>query len=380
MSPDVLIVAPTAGGHHAEYLRWITRGLAGRDLEVAVAAHPALLDLEDDVLNGAAGFALEVGHLEDAGSLWEVGRATAALIRDVVEKTQARRVFVPYLDHAQLGLATGLRFGFETRISGILLRAAAEPDRSLRGVRKAVLLRLAARNPHLETVLALDPDAVAPLRRAGLEAAWLPDPVEPPRPSRPADEVRADLGLEAGRRMLLLFGSLEERKGVFETLAALEAVPAEAARRLAVVVAGTAYDALRPRLDAALESARRTEAQVVFREGFVSDGDLDAMVCAADAVLALYRGHVGSSGVVLRAAAAGRPLIATDEGMIGREVRAHRLGQTVDVSDRVAVAAALGRATTEPGAGFVLEGARAYAQAHSVGRFVDTIVGALDLE
>ncbi|WP_412068481.1 glycosyltransferase [Rubrivirga sp. IMCC43871] len=381
--PDLLIVAPYAGGHHAEYLRWIVGGLAARDVgRVAVAAHPALLDAEAEALAAVGTRALDVSPLGAPGSLWAAGRAVGAVVGDAIRSARAPEVFLPALDHTQLALATGLRFDFRTRVSGILLRATLhEPatglsDR-LRQLRKTALLHAAARNPHLGAVLALDPGAVAPLRRLGLDARWLPDPAEPPTPTRSVDAVRASLGVEDSRRVLLLFGSLEVRKGVYDVLEALTDVPDDSARRLTLVIVGKTYDDMRPRLQVAIDAARRTDAQVIFQDRFVPDGELDDLVTAADIVLAPYRGHVGSSGVVLRAAAAGRPLLATAEGMVGREVREHALGQAVDTTDRTALAAALATAATAPATGFDPARAAGYAEAHTVDHFADVIADAL---
>ena len=225
--------------------------------------------------------------------------------------------------------------------------------------------------------MALDPDAVDPLRRLGLDAEFLPDPVVPPSPSRSADDVRASLGVERGRRLLLLFGSLEERKGVLATLAALGRVPPNAARRLAVAIVGRTDDAIRVQLETLVAEGQRTETQVLYQDRFVPDAELDDLVLAADAVLAPYLGHVGSSGAVLRAAAAGTPVLATDAGMVGREVRRHGLGQTVDAADSTALARALARIAEEPEAAFDPDGAAAYARDHGLDRFVSTIHRAL---
>ena len=380
--PDVLVVSPYAGGHHGEYLRWIVGGLAERGVRVAVAAHPTLLS--DSSLDADRVRLVGLDRVEAAGSLWAAGRATGHVVREAVEAVRAPRVFLPYLDHTQLALGVGLRFQFPVRLSGILLRAtlherAASPAERVRQLRKRALLRLVARNPHLGAVLALDPDAVTLLRQLGLDARFLPDPVTPPSPARSSGEVRASLGVESGRRLLLLFGSLEERKGVLATLDALGLVPPGAARRLAIAVVGRVVDGVRDRLEAAIADARGTEAQVIVQDRFVPDGELDDLVTAADVVLAPYLGHVGSSGAVLRAAAAGTPVLATETGMVGREVRRHRLGQAVDVADPDALADALVRAVETPDAAFDPAAAASYAREHHLDRFVDTIHDALAL-
>lgn len=380
--PEVLIVAPTAGGHHGEYLRRMVDGLRQRGVaRLAVAAHPNLLASEADTLASVATMALDVSALDAAGSLWQTGRATGALIRAATEAVRPHRVLVPYLDHAQLALALGLRFPFKVSIAGILFRAtlhepAVGAADQIRQLRKTAVLRLAARNPHLGPVLTLDPEAIAPLRALGLDARWLPDPVEAPAPTQTPDKVRAALGIEPGRRLAVLFGSLEERKGVFETLDAVRMLDADVAARLALVILGRGYPETRERLQSAVDRARQTAATVVFEERFVPDAELDDLVTAADVMLAPYRGHVGSSGVVLRAAAAGTPVLATSDGMVGREVRQHRLGQAVEPS-APSIAEALARAVRDPEADFDAAAAAAYAAAHGVDRFVDALADAL---
>jgi glycosyltransferase involved in cell wall biosynthesis len=59
---------------------------------------------------------------------------------------------------------------------------------------------------------------------------------------------------------------------------------------------------------------------------FVSTAEEELSFAACDAVLLPYRGHFGSSGVLSLAAAAAKPVIASDEELIGRRVREHRLG------------------------------------------------------
>lgn len=382
-TPDLLIVAPYAGGHHAEYLRWIVSGLADRGVgRMAVAAHPALLDAEADALAGTDATPLDVSPLDAPGSLWAVGRATGVVVGRAIQAHRAPRVFLPALDHTQLALATGLRFGFDVRLSGILLRPTAHETPigvggRARQLRKTALLRLAARNPHLGPVLALDPDAVGPLRQLGLDAHWLPDPVRPPTPTHTPEAVRAALGIEPGRRLLVLVGSLEPRKGMFETLAAIGRLDDDMAGRIALVLVGRTYDDVRPRLEAAVAAAQQTAAQVLFQERFVPDADLDDLIRAADVVLAPYRGHIGSSGIVLRAAAEGTPLLATDGGMIGREVRRHHLGRVTDTGDPDALADALAHIAADPADGFDAAAAAAYADAHSVDHFADGIHDAL---
>ncbi len=52
-----------------------------------------------------------------------------------------------------------------------------------------------------------------------------------------------------------------------------------------------------------------------------------------DVVLIPYQRHVGSSGLLIWAASAGKPVITQDFGLIGALTRAYKLGQTVDTKN-----------------------------------------------
>lgn len=382
MSADLLVIAPYTGGHHAEYVRWMVSAGAERGLDVALAAAPALLAGAPDLrtCGGGAVHALgAAGALETASSVAARVRATRRVLAEAA-RVPARQALLTYLDAALPALALPSREPVPDRMAGLLFRPPfreADPwaGRLRLAARRALLARV-ARGP-VETVLTLDAAAVPALERIGARAAALPDPAEPVAPRAPREAVRETFGVEDGRVLAVLFGSLEERKGLFALADAVRRLPAPVARRLAVVVVGRTYDAIRSRVTAALAEADAGEAQVVFRETFLADADLADLTAAADLVLAPYVEHVGSSGVVARAAAAGVPLVAQAGGQVGREVRAHRLGRTVDPTDVDALADTLAAAVDDPRGAFDLDAARAYAEAHTVDRFTDALYVAL---
>ena len=65
-------------------------------------------------------------------------------------------------------------------------------------------------------------------------------------------------------------------------------------------------------------------------------------------MLALYQRHVGGSAVLVRAAAAGKPALASDYGLVGQLVRENGLGLALDATDPAAVAAAVTRFLESP--------------------------------
>ena len=299
-----------------------------------------------------------------------------AAVRRAVADLEPASVLLTTLDLVQLGLATGLRFQQPVSISGILMRPPldapqVEARQKLSTALKQALLRGVAHNPHLDGVFTLDPDAVAPLARLGLPTTYLPDPVEPPSPVMGPDAVRARFGVPPGDRIAVLFGSLEHRKGFTELLRALPLLPNDRAAGLTTLIVGRTYDDTRAPLAAAIREARAAGAAVSFEEGFLSDTELAALVAASAVVLAPYQGHVGSSGVLLRAAAAGVPVLGPSTGQMAREIQRYQLGVPVDTSSPHEISRGLADALN--GVGFEARSAAAYAAAHSPERFADAL-------
>jgi hypothetical protein len=106
----------------------------------------------------------------------------------------------------------------------------------------------------------------------------------------------------------------------------------------------------------------RQPIEIQLDDRFVSDLELNEHICAADLVLTLYERSYGSSSIVIRAATSARPVIATNQGLVGYLVREHRLGAVVNVCDIAAVADSL-RSFISTGrvAGFDAHAARLYA-------------------
>ncbi len=83
--------------------------------------------------------------------------------------------------------------------------------------------------------------------------------------------------------------------------------------------------------------------QVVTRLGYVPDGEVSAYFHLADVVVAPYPRHAGMSGVVLLAAAAGRPVLTSSYGLVGELTRRRSLGLAVDVCQQAALVEGLQR-------------------------------------
>ncbi len=202
-------------------------------------------------------------------------------------------------------------------------------------------------NGALKVVLSLDPyfAPYAAARYRGGGKIWaLPDPAYPTAATSESDATLAT-PFPPDRQCYLLFGAITERKGVLVLLDALALLPTAAAGKIAVMLAGRIDPSIRNEID---ERGRRLAARqpglwLRIEDRRLASAEIAALVRRSDVVLAPYQRFVGSSGVLLWAAAAGKPLLTQDFGLIGRLVHDHRLGLATDVCEPSGLALAIGR-------------------------------------
>jgi glycosyltransferase involved in cell wall biosynthesis len=318
-------------------------------------------------------------------SLLATDRLHGRIAAEYASRLRADELLFMYFDHAQTSLARGLRFAWPLRISGIYFRPTfhyralgmgGSRGERIAAHRKRLVLAAALRNPHVRTVFSLDPFAVEHVaaRTRHVEAVHLPEPLQVPRPG-PVRAPPVLARVEAGRRRLLLFGSLDDRKGIRPVLAALARLPESMQSRLALVLAGRIVgrerDVLLRRI---CEFRESTRVQVHVDDRLLEEEEIQPLIEASDLVLLTYDRHVGSSGVLIRAAAAGVPVLSTDYGLLGAQVVRHRLGTTVDATSAEAISSKIAAWLESPAAiSLEADSARAFASANTVEAFAETI-------
>jgi glycosyltransferase involved in cell wall biosynthesis len=197
----------------------------------------------------------------------------------------------------------------------------------------------------------------------------LPDPVSPVRRYDKAT-ARDMLGIASDGRLISCVGVLDQRKGVDEFVRSFAAAPLAGNDRL--LLAGRAS----PDVAAALgqATARVGQGRIISINRILTGEELDLAVSAADLVATTYRCpmHLGSASVLIRAAAAQRPVLASEEGWLGHMTRAHSLGwiyPTLPADRPGSIAKCL-----RDSAGYVSgEQAAEFARFHSVDRFCQVV-------
>lgn len=234
---------------------------------------------------------------------------------------------------------------------------------------------MARLRPGIRKVFTLDP-----LAEEYGRAEWgtekfqcVPDPLGPePGMTRP-------IGVQEARPKstirLLMAGALAPRKGLKETVDAIEVSSEDVRRRIILQVIGEPDKDFGDYVRTSLDRCRTLGVQVIENLQFVSDRELDDAMEAADLVLVAYRGFKGSSGTVIRAAHFGKPVLSTDDGLMAYFVRTHKLGAALDVGNPVVFAAAL-KNYLETGMipGFDPLSARRYADASEPQLFVNQLL------
>jgi glycosyltransferase involved in cell wall biosynthesis len=176
------------------------------------------------------------------------------------------------------------------------------------------------------------------LRDAADRIIVVPDPAHRGA-TRPAREARIRLGLPIDRILFLFFGGLRQDKGPDVLLQVLPMVRGPVPWSLVIAGHGGAIS------PETIDSFRRQLSDpncLVTRIGFISDEDMYDYFSAADAVVLPYRrSNKGTSGILQRAAAAAKPVIASDVADIGPTVREAGLGLLVEPESPSALARAL---------------------------------------
>ncbi len=405
--PHLMLFDLYSEGHHLQYIQqlaryWVQHRLAGR-LSIVVPAyfveqHPWLRAFtEAQADEGVVLVPIEEPvHVQTSRRLGLLRNSLdhGRFLKQYAERLRPDAVLLLYFDHVQMPLARGLRIKGAPALGGLYFRPSFhygdfEPRppsfmERIKRWRKRWLLDGALRNPQFRYLFCLDPYVVPHVEAMGTDATALalPDGIEPVHLIQEPEQVRAQWGVDDGRKVALFFGAISARKGIFALLEALLHLPPAAQASLSVVVAGKADQHDRAPIQQAVATVQdETQVQLIFREGFVPDEDVDAWIQAADLKLLAYQYHIGSSGVLVRAAAAQVPVLASDFGVLGEHVRRHRLGKAVDTTQPQIIAQALTDWLSDPASiPFDADEAKQFANMHTAEAMAATIFSAFGFE
>ena len=142
-------------------------------------------------------------------------------------------------------------------------------------------------------------------------------------------------------KTLLFFGLIRDYKGLDVLVRALAEVP-----EARLVVAGDPVDPVEPARSLARELG--VDGRIEWRLGFLPETEVTELMERAAAVVLPYR-QLDSSGVLATAIGYGRPVVVSDVGSLGEQVREYGAGKVVPAGDSAALAQACKTLLAKPG-------------------------------
>lgn len=348
-------------GHHAAYIKHLIQYWGDRQLEdrLDVVVSPLFVEKHGDVVDLANKSECKkiqivpISSVEDAalksrnsklGRTWRNFQEWQLLCR-YAKSLNASECLIMYLDTCQIQLALGFRA--PCKLSGIYFKPTFHysdfnsyiPSRksNLQQHREKTVVARMLKHPQLKTLFCLDPFVIKHLEQwnSHVAAIHLPDPVQVDRHFAAIiqpDVLKTELGIEADRQVFLLFGSFEaERKGVYQTLEAISQLPSNLSAQICFLIVGNADLSEQAAIQSQIEQVRQLQpVQVITQFEYISEDTVQAYFQLADVVLAPYQRHIGMSGILLLAAAAQKPVLSSNYGLMGEMVKRYQLGLGVD--------------------------------------------------
>ena len=344
---NILIFEPDASGHHSGYLYHLIINFLQNDYsyKLIILVSPDFFLKHPQIIQKTLSPRVQwIKFSEKEFVEWK--KPKSVFKRSVLEwdlfcqyakKYNSVLGFFMYIDYLQLAVLT--QPAPPCPISGILFRPtlvnypANSWKERLNYWRKNIILRYFVKNKNLDSLFNLDPFATDYiLKNWNTEKVkFLPDPVQLYPTTKTNSEVKTSLGIDESKTVFLIFGFLDSRKGIADVMKAIGKISGETSQKGCLLIVGPWEENERKLFNIQLPKIQQTtNFQIVVKDGFVKDEDIQQYFKVADYAFALYNKHFGMSAIMVRAAAAQKPLISSNFGLIGKIVVENELGITID--------------------------------------------------
>lgn len=364
----IMLFDLSVGGHHATYIQHLIRYWSKHQLpgQLSIVVVPEFLEKHQDVV--------EMAQLQDTKNVtfvpvtkteaailgsrknslkrktrnlreWRLFRKYACLLKPnecLLMYFDTYQSSIQFFSHKLPCPVSGIYFRPRFYYSDLQPSAFSWKDRLWHWWERKFIFGV-TQNPHLKTLFCLDDCAMKYFEQGSTQSqvVYLPDPVQVyPNSEIEVEHVRSSLGVEPGRQVFLLFGVLDGRKGIHEILDAVLMLPPELCHKFCLLLVGPVTPKRKEMIQAQIRNIPKS-AQIIEHYQFIPDRENQSYFLASDVVLAAYRGHIGTSSILIRAAAAGKPVLSTNYGLMGEWTRHHQLGITVNSADPGEIAHAM---------------------------------------
>ncbi|MGA2685004.1 MAG: glycosyltransferase [Verrucomicrobiota bacterium] len=327
---DVLIFEPNVDGHHVGWLRFLTEDLlgAGLPLTLALDTRPEAMKRIQDQMADLLPRVKVISAIPVAGARTKV--TSPALVATCLKESGATLAFLAQFNdiastmfrRAALGLMPDVNL--RRRLGGIYFRplflngSILSPNRTLKQIGFGRLVAGGWLNP----LLMIDPLLCHIAREKHPDAPiyLLADPY-PDNFSADRSTSRRQFNLPDDKFVFLFYGGGYKRKGLHLAAAAMRSLTSP--NKAFLLCAG-----LQPNNERLAHelAALRAEGRAEIVNRYVTAEEEKQLFAACDAVLLPYIRHPVGSGVLSRAAGAGKPVVASDEPLFGHVVRQYGMG------------------------------------------------------
>ncbi len=347
-SPNLLLYEPRVEGHHLTYLRVMAEDLLAANFRLFIAAdlRPGSKEKVEQHLAGLSGEIKLLSAYDESGRRHLDGKARS--VAHCLAVSGAENVFLCEFDEIASDCWRRATFGMlppaelRGRIGGLYYRprfiwaSPFSPDRWLKQIGFNRLMKGQWLRPLLLADEFLTRDMQAQFPSAPIY--FLPDPC-PTGYEGDAQAARQQLKVPPGKFVFLFYGGGYRRKGLHLAVAAMLDLPPESP---AFLLCAGQHDPTGETGQGLEKLAAQNRALLMNR--YVSAREEKLCFAASDVVLLPYINHFGSSGVLSRAVAARKPVIVSDEQLIGKMTREHKLGLLFPSGDAQALAASMKQA------------------------------------
>ena len=340
----ILILEAGLTGHHANYLEHIATTFLKQNHRLTIsvreeysnnplftrlkASHPRCVSIK--VIPPLPRWTRVFSRLGVVGSELSYWLMFKRLFEQLYVKDRVDQVFIPYLDYCLYVTAILGSPCDQILWSGICMRPSFHygdagviaPKPKWSAIKERLFYRL-LRQRSLQKLLTIDELLEQQTKEKfpmnAHKLTFVPDPAELTG-DFDRTSARQRLGISEQDFVILVYGAIDNRKGVEYLLAGVRDKPFP--KSIKILVMGKHAPELRNQM--------LCEPQVISIDQYVDAATEEAGFRAADVVWMGYRSHYSMSGVLVLAAIAAKPVLATRCGLIGWMTRRYTLGVVID--------------------------------------------------
>lgn len=329
-SLHTMIFEPRTEGHHLSWLHYITEDLlsVGFKLTLAVDNNPKAKTLIREQFSTLMEN-VDIIPVFDQSGKYRYGNKLKT-IACCMEKSGAEEVFLPNLDEITSNCLRFAALGIypprilKGSLSGVYHRPRSlkEPYWPLGNLIKTVGFYQLTKQCWFKNIYLVDEYLTKKVKNQYPNTIihFIPDPGCGDF-SHTKEDAREVLGIPNDKFVFLNYGIPAKRKGLHIAVKTMVDISPES--RFFLLCAGRIVRD--PEVLNNLEKLKE-RGNAITMDRYISDLEEKLCFCASDVVLLPYIKHFGSSAILSRAVAAGKMIIASDEGLIGKRVKEHKLG------------------------------------------------------